>query len=168
MSRDQEVKRFSLNVSFRTLTDPLYQGLTRPLVKALKINIPQSELLERKVKWSFKFILIIPPDSARVLCLSLCFYVDKEESGGCQVEKEVELSDGIKNIAYTLPLNCSMSWNSDIVFPLPELWWTSWSQQMLPRQMYVFSFFYSLSIEFSHASTYLHSSLRNRSTPQLI
>ena len=73
-------------------------------MKALKINIPQSKLLERKVKWSFKFILITPPDNAQVLCLRLCFYVDKEESGGCEVEKEIELRDGIKNITYTLAI----------------------------------------------------------------
>lgn len=103
MSRDQEVKRFNLN-EFSNTNRSIIPRLTRPLVKALKINIPQSKLLERKVKWSFKFILIIPPDNAQVLCLRLCFYVDKEESGGCEVEKEIELRDGIKNITYTLSI----------------------------------------------------------------
>lgn len=81
------------------------------------------------------------------------------------VEKEIGLRDGKNNITYMVPLNCSISWNSDIIFPLPELQWTSWSQKMLPRQMYVSSFLYSLSNEFFHVYTYLHASLRDRTIP---
>lgn len=167
MSRDQEVKRFNLN-EFSNTNRSIIPRLTRPLVKALKINIPQSKLLERKVKWSFKFILIIPPDNAQVLCLRLCFYVDKEESGGCEVEKEIELRDGIKNITYTL----SIKWLYELEFrdriSTSRIVMNIMKSVNVTRQMYVFSFLYSLPIEFFHASTYLHSSLRNRTTPQLI
>lgn len=81
---------------------------------------------------------IISPNNAQVLCHKVCFYVDK---GEWRLEKEIKLKDGSKSVTYSPLLNCSVSWNSEIIFPTSRTVMSILrSINVTKKEVYIFTF----------------------------